>query len=179
MYNLLLDYVTWAEKQNHAGSYIHSTMKAIRSWLVHNRRDWKYKIKIEGTTDTPSLRDERVPTKEELKRILLSGDKKTRTACVLVAHSGLRIGVLGNYRGDDGLRIQDLPEIKIQKQSVEYEETPTKIMVRRELSKAGHQYFTFLGQEGCRYLKEYLEQRIRQGEKIKPNSAIACGSQNQ
>lgn len=26
---------------------------------------------------------------------------------------------------------------------------PTLVIVRRELSKAGHQYFTFLGEEGC------------------------------
>ncbi len=35
------------------------------------------------------------------------------------------------------------------------------VIVRRELSKAGHQYFTFLSEEGCGYLGDYLEMRMR------------------
>ncbi|MEM2991491.1 MAG: site-specific integrase, partial [Halobacteria archaeon] len=42
--------------------------------------------------------------------------------------------------------------------------------VRKELSKAGHQYFTFLGEEGCEYLKDYLESRLKEGEKLTPDS---------
>ena len=45
-------------------------------------------------------------------------------------------------------------------------------MVRKELSKAGHQYLTFLGEEGCEYLKDYLELRLRQEETLTKNSAI-------
>jgi hypothetical protein len=40
------------------------------------------------------------------------------------------------------------------------------------LSKAGHQYFTFLGEEGCEYLKDYLESRLKEGEKLTPDSPI-------
>lgn len=104
LYNLLLDLVSSMEKAGHAGSYTESVFKAIRSWISHNGKDIRRKIKIRGTGDAPSLKDERVPTKEELKRIFLSGDKKARVASVFVAHSGFRIEVLGNYTGLDGLR---------------------------------------------------------------------------
>ena len=170
--NLLMDFVSWSEKQGHAGSYIRSTLKAVRSWLQHNNRDIKAKIKVKGADDTPTLRKERVPTQKELRRIFLSGDKKARAACVLIAHSGLRIACLGNYRGDDGLRIEDIPEIKIEGDKVTFEETPAMIVVRRELSKAGHRYFTFLSEEGCEYLKDYLEERIRKGEELGPESPV-------
>jgi hypothetical protein len=40
------------------------------------------------------------------------------------------------------------------------------------LSKAGHQYFTFLSEEGCGYLKDYLEERLREGETLTSNSAL-------
>jgi len=40
------------------------------------------------------------------------------------------------------------------------------VVVRPTLSKARHRYFTFLSSEGCTYLKEYLEERIRSGEKL-------------
>jgi hypothetical protein len=45
-------------------------------------------------------------------------------------------------------------------------------VVRRELSKTRRQYFTFLGPEGCRYLKEYLESRLRSREKLDGSSPI-------
>jgi hypothetical protein len=46
------------------------------------------------------------------------------------------------------------------------------IRVRKPLSKANHQYFTFLCEEGCRYIKEYLENRMHKGEKLTADSAI-------
>ncbi|MEM2842205.1 MAG: site-specific integrase [Thermoproteota archaeon] len=177
LHDMLLDYVTWAEKKGYAGTYIKSTITALKSWLAHNRREVKVKIKIMGVEDTPSLKDERVPTKDELKRIFLSGDKKTRTACVLVAHSGLRLETLGNYIGNDGLKVRDFPEMKVKDGSVEFEQIPTIIIVRRSLSKARHQYFTFLSEEGCGYLKDYLEERLRGGEKIGTESPILTPKQ--
>jgi len=172
LHNLLLDYVTWAENKGYAGTYIKSTLTALKSWLAHNRREVKVRIKIKGAEDTPSLRDERVPTKEESRRIFLSGDKKARTACVFVAHSGLRIKTLGNYTGDDGLRVKDLPEMNVEGETVEFGEIPALVVVRRELSKAGHQYLTFLSEEGCEYLRDYLGERIRDGEEIGSESPI-------
>ena len=172
LYNLLLNYVSDLERAGKAGSYIESALKAVKSWLVHNGIEIRRKIKIRGVRDTPTLRDERVPTQQELRRIFLSGDKKTRAACVLVAHSGLRLMTLGNYRGQDGLRVKDLPEMKIEGGTVEFEQVPTMVVVRPELSKARHQYFTFLSEEGCQYLKDYLEERMLNGECLTPNSPI-------
>ena len=172
LYNMLLDLVSSMEKAGHAGSYTESVFKAIRSWLSHNGKEIRRKIKIRGTGDSPSLKDERVPTKEELKRILLSGDKKTRTASVFVAHSGVRIEVLGNYKGQDGLRISDLSEIEIKPDYVCFRQTPALMIVRKELSKAGHQYFTFLSTEGCAYVQDYLEEKLRGGETLTPKSPL-------
>ncbi|RLI40333.1 site-specific integrase, partial [Candidatus Bathyarchaeota archaeon] len=118
------------------------------------------------------LREERVPTQQELRRIFLSGDKKARAACVLIAHSGLRLMSLGNYRGLDGLRVRDFPEIKIEGGTVEFEQIPTMVVVRPELSKARHQYFTFLSEEGCQYLKDYLEERMLNGESLMSDSPV-------
>jgi len=172
IYNLLLDYVSDLEESGRAGSYIESALKAVKSWLAHNDLEVKRKIKIRGARDTPTLRDERTPTPEELRRIFLSGDKKARTACVLMAHSGLRPVTLGNYRGTDGLMVRDFPEMRIEEDTVEFERIPTMVVVRPELSKGGHQYFTFLSEEGCGYLKDYLEERMRKGEKLTADSPI-------
>ncbi len=172
IYNLMLDYVSAMEKEGYTGSYIDSTLKCLKSWLSHNGKEVKRKIKIKGARDAPSLRDERVPTKEELRRVFHSGDKKTRAACVLVAHSGARIEVLGNYTGEDGLTIADLPELKIENNIARFEKKPAMVVVRRELSKAGHQYFTFLSEEGCEYIQDYLDERLSEGEKLTATSPL-------
>ena len=177
LYNMILDYISFMERSGKAGGYIKCGLKAIKSWLSHNGKEIRRRIKIRGSEETPSLKDERVPTNRELKRIFLSGDKKARVACALIAHSGLRIEVLGDYRGNDGLRIKDLPEIKIEGDTVNFEQKPTLIIVRRELSKAGHQYFTFLTEEGTEYLKDYLEDRLTQGEKITSESPVITPKQ--
>jgi hypothetical protein len=177
LHNMLMDYVSAAEKKGYAGNYINSTLKALKSWLAHNNREVKVKIKIKGIDETPTLKDERVPTIPELKRIFLSGDSKTRTACVLVAHSGLRLQTLGNYLGKDGLRLKDLPELKIENDNLTFSTMPTLVIVRKELSKARHQYFTFLTAEGCEYIKDYLEERMREGEKLNALSPIVTPKQ--
>jgi hypothetical protein len=100
--DLLMDYVSSKEKK-YTGSYIQSTVKVVKSWLSHNRVELKRRIKISGATDAPSLKEERVPTKDELRRILLSADKQARVASVLVAQSGLRLETLRDYHGQDGL----------------------------------------------------------------------------
>lgn len=169
--DLLMDYVTTLEKQGCAGSYIESIIKAVRSWLSHNQRKVTAKIKIRAVRATPTLRSERTPSKEELKRIFLSADSKSRVAAVLMAHSGLRPEVIGNYEGNDGLRIRDLSDITIKDNLVEFK-APAMVIVRPELSKARHQYFTFLGDEGCGYIKDYIEERMRDGEKLGPNSPV-------
>jgi site-specific recombinase XerD len=177
LYDLFLDTVSKLELEGRSGSYIHSILKAVKSWLLHNRIEVKGRIKIKGLQDTPTLKDERVPTKDELKRIFLAGDEKARVASVMVAQSGLRIEALGNYLGNDGLRVSDLPELAVKDGVVEFAQVPAIVLVRRELSKARHQYFSFLSEEGCGYLKDYLELRIREGEDIMVDSAIVTPKQ--
>jgi hypothetical protein len=168
----ILDHISSMESKKYAGGYINHSIKAVKSWLSFNKREIKIKTKIKNVEDTPSLKNEKVPTKDELKKVFLSGDKKARASSVLVAHSGLRIEVLGNYFGNDGLRVRDLPEMEIKDGKVEFKKIPTVVIVRKELSKARHQYFTFLSEEGCEYLKDYLEERIRKGETMDGESPI-------
>jgi hypothetical protein len=54
------------------------------------------------------MKEERIPTKEALRRILLSASKQARVASILLAHSGLRPESIGDYRRQDGLAVRDL-----------------------------------------------------------------------
>jgi hypothetical protein len=156
-----MDYVTANEKR-FTGGHVRNTIKASKSWLNFNDLQIRKKIKIRNPDETPTLRNERVPTPEELERILLSASKQSRVAVVLIAHGGLRPESLGDYRGQDGLTLGDFPELRFTSDCVKFEAIPTILLVRSNLSKARHQYFTFLGAEGCQYLQDYLNERLRQ-----------------
>ena len=170
--DLLLDFVTEEEKKNRAGSYIQSSTKAVKSWLIHNGVKLSLPVRIRGASDTPTLREERTPTQEELRAILLAAARKDRVSCALMAFSGVRPEVLGNYRGTDGLRLRDVDGLKVGAQTIEFERIPAIIEVRKELSKAGHRYFSFIGEEGCGYIQQYLEERLRAGEKLVPETDL-------
>jgi hypothetical protein len=68
--------------------------------------------------------------------------------------------------------LKDLPELILKGSEVEFENVPTLVIVRKELSKARHRYFTFLSQEGCEYLRDYLEWRMSVGERLDALSAV-------
>lgn len=57
LYDLLLDIVSRMEKEDRSGSYIHSQLKAVKSWLLHSLIEIRRKIKIRGVEDTPTLKD--------------------------------------------------------------------------------------------------------------------------
>ena len=172
LYNMLLDFVTAQQKEGFAGTYIGHSLVVVRSWLAYNGRQVTRKIKIRGAYANPTIADERIPSQDELHRIFLAATVRDRLCASLMAHSGVRPEVLGNYLGNDGLRAKDFPDLKIDGNHIEFERIPTMIVVRAELSKAGHRYLTFLGEEGCHYLKNYLEERLRQGEKLTPETDI-------
>ena len=168
--NLLLDYLTALEEINRSSTYLRSIVNAIKSWLRFNNRDIPINIKIKSKQ--PKIAQiERVPTKDELRKIRSVADVRAKAIIGLMAFSGLRPEVLGNYRGTDGLKIRDLPELEIGSR-VEFVRVPAMVIVRPNLNKAGHQYFTFLGEEGCEYLETYLNHRIRQGELLTENSPV-------
>lgn len=178
IHNIFIDYVAAKSKEtnkktgrNYAGSYINSTVKAVKSWLSFHDIEIK-KVKIKGVDERPTLDNEIIPTQDQLKSIFLAATIRDRVCCVLMAHSGLRPESLGNYKGTDGLRVSDFPELIIEDNKVSFETIPTKVNVRSTLSKAGHQYFTFLSEEGCEYLISYLEYRISKGEIITRDTDI-------
>ena len=163
--NLLLDYIAIKESEVTGGT-IKAELKAVKSWLVWNHIRIDDKLQVRGLLETPHIRVKIPPDQIILRRIFASSSFKERAVVSLLAFSGLRPQVLGDAKGNDGLRIKDLPELKIDAGQVRFEKIPTLVVVRRELSKNGHSYFSFLGPEGCSYLRSYLLKRIANGEKI-------------
>jgi len=170
--DFLEDMVAGLEAERKSPGYIQGILKVVKSWLKYNDIILTRKIKISNSTATPTIENEQVPSQEELARIFRVSPPRIRVAEALMAFADLRPESIGNYDGSDGLRLKDLPELKIENGQVVFEKIPIIIAVRSTLSKARHKYFTFLSSEGCTYLKEYLEERIRLGEDLKPESPL-------
>ena len=178
LHDILLDFVAAEEKRGQSGSSTHTHVKAVKSWLAFNGIVVNRPVKIRNTQATPTLKDERVPTQEELRRIFMASNPRNRVMCALMAHSGVRPEVLGDYLGKDGLRVGDLPGLRIKGETIEFNQIPAQVVVRPELSKAGHKYFTFIGSEACSYVVDYLRQRMEAGEQIGPDSDLIHAQAN-
>ena len=164
------DFVRKLEEDGKAGSYIARFKKVVKSWAKFNEVDIKLNVNIRNENESPTLINERVPSKEELGKILRMATPRGRIAISLMAYSGLRPESLGNYEGTDGLRLGDLKGLTIE--TLEFERIPCMVSVKSLLSKARHRYFSFIGEEGATYIKEYLEERRKQGETLTDESPV-------
>jgi hypothetical protein len=88
-----------------------------------------------------------------------------------MAHSGVRPEVLGCL-SRDGITISDVVDMEVKEGRVRVQEDPRHAGHKVKGEQAGHQYFSFISEEGCTYLKEYLEERMRKGEILSPDSPI-------
>lgn len=175
--DMLHDHVQQLETQGYAPSYIKGVLKAVRSWLSYNYVDLKRKIRVANADMAVTLKDERVPTREELRGILNHASIRARASAGLIAFAGLRPQVLGNASATDGLTIGDIPDLKIVDGKAVLQTVPAMVIIRSTLSKARHRYFTFLTSEGCEYVTAYLNKRIAAGETVNANSAVITMSQ--
>ena len=110
---------------------------------------------LEYPSDFSESQD-RIPTKEELRDFLNVLDLKVKLAVLLMATSGLRIGVL--------------PKLKIK--HIDFESEPVKITVPAWINKSKFSYFTYTTPETAKILKAYLEERKKRGEKITEESYL-------
>ena len=168
----LEDLVAKLEAERKSPGYIVGLLKAVRSWLSYNNIALMRGIKVSNRNATPTIENEQVPTQAELARILRTSPQRIRVAEALMAFADLRPESIGNFDGSDGLTLKDFPELRIEDREVRFEKIPTMVVVRSSLSKTRGKYFTFLSHEGCDYLKEYLEERIRNGEKPAPETPL-------
>ncbi|MGI0133043.1 MAG: hypothetical protein ACREDK_08170 [Thermoplasmata archaeon] len=164
--DLVMDFVDLESRAKHAGSYAHSTVKAVNSWRKHNGRAAVTGVNIRGRESTPTLVDEVAPSPLQVRAVLARAPLRTRVACALMAYSGVRPEVIGNYLGDDGLTLGDFPELDLSGDEPRFRKVPALVIVRETISKAGHAYLTFAPVPTCRAIEDYLKFRIAEGEKL-------------
>jgi len=170
--DLLEDHVTRMESDGYSPGYIEDHVNTAKSWFRHFDIVVNRRIRVASSGFSPTLQNERVPDIHELSEIYKKAGLRESVMISLMAKSGLRPGVIGNYSGTDGLRLRDLPDMAICGNTIKCIQTPSRIIVRRELSKAGHQYFTFFTRSSMEQLIAYLNDRIASGEVLHENSPV-------
>ncbi|EQD51936.1 integrase/recombinase, partial [mine drainage metagenome] len=170
--DLLVTFVDQEVQRGLARSTIETSVKSVKSWLLHHDRKLSLPVKVPLTGAPSRLDSEELPTPAQLRGVLLGATSNERLCCAFMAFSGLRPQALGNYLGTDGLRIGDLVGAKVDGGKVEIPDPPLRVRVRAMNSKAGHAYYTFLGEEGVEYLRTVLDERARGGEVLEADSDV-------
>ena len=174
MIDLLEDHITWMEEKGYSPGYTEGFIKTIKSWLGHFDVEIKRRLKVRNTGYTPTLQNERVPDGQEISEVFSRASLRASVMISLMSKSGLRPEVLGNHDGTDGLQMRDLPDIVIHRGMAKCIRTLNQVIVRRELSKAKHQYFTFLTSSGTKKLVAYLNDRLACGKPLHGNSPVVA-----
>ena len=170
--NMLLDHVSWMEEKKYAPGYIAGVIGTVKSWLEYNRIEIRRKIRIADSDVPVSIQDEKIPDREQLRRMLDAADPRCRVIISMMAFAGVRPQVMGLADRSDGLALSDLPDLVLDGGDTRFEKTPAMVVVRSRLSKIRKKYFTFLAEEGCQYVLGYLRERMAQGERLKPGSPL-------
>jgi integrase len=161
----LTDFIIDARKK-YAPKVTNNILVGIKSWLRHNDILVTRKISSGNTRETPTIQDEYPPDNRMLRKILDHVSIRSKIAICLTAYTGLR------FSSVIGLTLSNLPELKIEGEKVAFEKIPVQIKVPIHLSKNKKPYITFLIEEGCQYLTQYLEDRLRKKEELGPNSRV-------
>ena len=157
-------------KKGRKGAYIEKFRQVLRSWTSFNKIDYRINLKIKNANKNETTENERVPMREELSKFLLLSAPRGKVSISLMAFSGLRPESLGNYEGNDGLVLGDLEDLDIR--SLTFRKMPAKLNIRSSISKADNKYFTFLNEEGCMHILDYLNKRREEREILKPESPL-------
>jgi hypothetical protein len=173
--DLLVRYAAEQKRKGLLDSYIAKSFEGLRSFLEHHRVRFDEFPRLSPIRGA-SLSQERVPTPTELGQILERLSLRGRAIALLLAHSGVRPGVLGSYGGESGLTLGDLPELALGP-TIHFREVPFVIQVRADLSKTRRQYVTFGTEQLATTLVAYLDARRQGGEKLTEKSpAVAPGT---
>ncbi len=170
--DMIQDYIAEMEEIGNSPSYMKHTITSLKSWLRHFDVEIKRKINVRNPTATPTLENERVPDGPELTELFSRSKLREAATMSLIAKAGLRPESVANYNATDGLMIKDLPDLVIREGLAAFTAKPPRVMIRNTISKARHQYFTFLTDLAAKSILAYLNERILRGEALTPESPV-------
>lgn len=168
--DVLQDYITMKEEEGKAPQYIKSIMTAVKSWLAHHDIFIRRKLMISNPEDTPTLAKERVFEKEEMKELFVGATLRQGTIMSFLSKCGLRPQSIGSVDGSDGLMLQDFPDLALVDGQWRFLKQPPRVVIRKNLSKARHEYFSYMTPLAQLWFLAYLNERMANNETLNPTS---------
>lgn len=110
--------------------------------------------------------EDKLPTSEEIEKLFNCADLRGKATLSLLAFSGLRPITIGK------LTLGSLRDFHIKEGEVQWKKTPIQIHISGGKAKMRQEYDTFLCGEGAEYLRLYLQDRIRRGEKLTTDNPL-------
>jgi hypothetical protein len=170
--DLMADHITGLYRAGKSKAAMKSVKAAVASWLDHQGERFTRRFRFPTALVPTDASQFCIPTQDRYRSSLDASDPRERLAQALVGQAGLRPGILGNCTGTAGLQFKHLPEARLTSEGIEFECIPTMIRVPAHLNKVRHEFFTFLGPEGCQYLAADAKRRLQAGENLTLDSAI-------
>jgi integrase len=154
MTNMIIEYLVQMKVSKQTKNVIFFAIKhacEINDIILNFKRINKF-VKSEKTGNEISGKD-RGYTHEEIQKILEFSDQRVKTAFLILASTGIRIGALESLRFGDLERIDDLYKVTV-------------------YSGEKEQYITFTTPEASKEIDAYLDFRKRRQETINNNSYL-------
>ena len=140
-----------------SGNTIRLYLTAITRWFKFNRK----RIDVDNITRNLSRRDTYTDypvTRDDLRRLLNNATLKQKVGISLIAFSGLRP--------------VDVVTLQYRHIVESYKNGDEVMTIQKVHEKTEREYVSFLGHQGTRYIRDYLERRKQKGEKLTPDSFI-------
>jgi hypothetical protein len=160
------------KKEGRLDSYVSKWFESLKSYLRFRRVPADVFPRLSATKGE-SLVNEYIPEPADLGRVLERLSIRGRVVALLMAHAGVRPGVIGSYGGEDGLRLRDLPDLKLGS-TLTLKEVPFVVRVPAAISKTRAAYTTFGTSQLATALVAYLESRHERGERLTADSAVVA-----
>ena len=159
----LEEYLLLLKARGASPSYIASHAKSMKTlYRVNGLR-----IELGFPLRNVNKYHDRAPKPEELQKLLEYATLREKTIISMLALGGFRLGTLVRLK------------YRHVKRDLEAGVTPIHIHVEADITKGKYaSYDTFIGAEAVEFLKLYLEQRRRKGEKIVDDSPLISTEYN-
>ena len=178
---LVQNYINEQQNLGRTSNYLIGQWWGIRSFLNYHELapvSWMPQLSATEVDEDDDLDGgEVVPTTEQMRQILdAQKSARGRATILLLATSGVRIGVLAKQHEADGLRLRQLPELELHPEP-HFTKTPFLIRVSSYLAKGStgthpRGYVTFATGETASALITYFKERQKKGEELGPDSPV-------
>ena len=142
----LKSFVNHLKREQKSGQTIKVARNAVKQWFLANKIQIISKLK---NVDDSKTYFDYIPTKDDVRKVLDECRIDYKVVVCLIAFSGMRPG--------------DALKLKYESLKASYEREDEVLTISLQEEKKKNRYFTFLGPQGTRYMRELIERRKELG----------------